>query len=169
MARLTDDWSRAPRRIPAVTADTRFGERRVLLALPNTFMNESGRPVAALAKYYSVPADDIVLVHDDIDLPFGRMRFHFGRGPGGHNGVASVLQALGGVDLWRLRVGVGRPPGRMDPADFVLRRFAKEERPEVDLMVIEAADVLAGFAASGEDEAKRIAGEGNRRREDGPL
>lgn len=169
MARLAADWAKAPRRISAVTASTRIGEMRMLLALPSTFMNESGRPVAALAKYYSVSSDDIILVHDDIDLPFGRMRFHFGRGPGGHNGVASVLQALGGVELWRLRIGVGRPPGRVDPADFVLRRFSKEERPEVDLIVVEAADVLTAFAASGEEEAKRIAGEGNRRREDGPL
>ena len=156
-------FKRAPRPIPAEVVATAVGGRPAVLALPMTFMNRCGPPVAALASYFKVDPARLVLVHDDIDLPFARLRFHFDRGPGGHNGVASVLQALGRRDLWRLRLGVGRPPGRMDPADFVLRRFSKEERVDVDLMVAEGADVIREFAAAGEEKATRLAGEASRR------
>ena len=126
-------------------------------------MNESGQVVAPLVRYYKVDPEDILLIHDDIDLPFGKLRVHVGRGTGGHNGVASVVRSLGGPTLWRLKFGVGRPPGRMDPADFVLRRFYDRERTDVDLMVAEAADVLKVFGAEGGDAARQAAGEANAR------
>jgi PTH1 family peptidyl-tRNA hydrolase len=150
-------FKRAPRRIPAEVVQASVGDRSAVLALPMTFMNESGHAVRRLMKYYK--ADRLMLVHDDIDLPFGKLRLHFGRGTGGHNGVASVVRSLGDDGMWRLKVGVGRPPGRMDPADFVLRRFTKEERADMDLVVAEAADVLRSFGEEGEDPARQRAGE----------
>jgi PTH1 family peptidyl-tRNA hydrolase len=126
-------------------------------------MNESGQVVAPLIRYYKVDPEDIVVVHDDIDLPFGKLRFHYGRGTGGHNGVASIVRSLGGPTLWRLKFGVGRPPGRMDPADFVLRRFYDRERNDVDLMVAEAADILRTFGAAGGEAARQAAGEATAR------
>lgn len=157
------EFRRAPRRMRALVAAADLPGGRTVLALPSVFMNESGRAVAPLLRYYKVPEDRLVLVHDDIDLPFGKLRFHFGRGTGGHNGVASVVAALGSVALWRLKVGVGRPPGRMDPAAFVLRRFSRPERPDVDLMVAEAAGVLRAFAAAGGETARQHAGDATAR------
>ena len=130
-----------------------------MLAEPGCFMNESGQVVAPLVRYYKVDPEDILLIHDDIDLPFGKLRFHFGRGTGGHNGVTSVVKSMGTTDMWRLKFGVGRPPGRMDPADFVLRRFTPTERTDVDLLVDAAADVLRSFASEGGDAATQRAGE----------
>ncbi len=135
----------------------------VTLALPTTNMNQSGGPVAGLIGYYGVAFDRLVVVHDDIDLPFGRLRFQFDRGPGGHNGVASVVKSIDSREFWRLKIGVGRPPGRMDPADFVLRRFSKNELTDVELLVAEAADVLTTFAVDGGDAAQQYAGEATKR------
>ena len=156
-------FRRAPRCIRARVAAVDLPAGRAWLALPSTFMNESGRGVVPLLRYYRVPVDRLVLAHDDIDLPFGKLRFHFGRGTGGHNGVASVVQALGSDDLWRLKVGVGRPPGRMDPAAYVLQRFSADERPDVDRLVAAAADVLRTFAAAGGERAREEAGEASAR------
>jgi PTH1 family peptidyl-tRNA hydrolase len=163
VARLAADqgsaFRRAPHWIRARVAAADLPGGRALLAVPTTFMNESGRGVVPLLHYYKVPVDRLVLVHDDIDLPFGKLRFHFGRGTGGHNGVASVVEALGSDSVWRLKVGVGRPPGRMDPADFVLQRFSEQERPDVDRLVAAGADVLRTFAAAGGEKARQEAGE----------
>jgi PTH1 family peptidyl-tRNA hydrolase len=127
--------------------------------MPRTFMNTAGQAVAPLARYYDVAPDGILLVHDDIDLPFAKLRVQMGRGPGGHNGVDSVIRSLGTRDCWRLKIGVGRPPGRMDPADYVLRRFSKKERPEIDLTVQLGADLVEVFAAEGGEAARQRAGE----------
>lgn len=134
-----------------------MGGNRAMLALPMTFMNESGRPVHSLVKYFK--PERLLVVHDDIDLPFGKLRLHEGRGAGGHNGVASIQRTLGDTGFWRLKIGVGRPPGRMDPADFVLRRFTKQEQPDIDLVVVEAADVVRSFAEDGAESARQMAGE----------
>ena len=133
------------------------------MALPTTYMNESGGPVAGLVDYYGIELARLVVIHDDIDLPFGRLRFQFDRGPGGHNGVASVAKSLGSREFWRLKIGVGRPPGRMEPADFVLRRFTKKEQTDVGLLIVEAADVLAAFATDGEEAARQYAGDATNR------
>jgi PTH1 family peptidyl-tRNA hydrolase len=156
-------FKRAPRRILAEIAEFRFFDARVVLAMPLTFMNESGSPIAGLVKYFDVEPERLVLVHDDIDLPFGKLRFQGGRGSGGHNGVASVMRSLGSRDVWRLKVGVGRPPGRMDPADFVLRPFTKVERPDVDLLVAAGAEVLAIFVEHGAEAARQEAGDATTR------
>jgi PTH1 family peptidyl-tRNA hydrolase len=139
------------------------GERTATLALPTTYMNESGGPVAGLVDYYGIELGQLVVIHDDIDLPFGRLRFQFDRGPGGHNGVASVAKSLGSREFWRLKIGVGRPPGRMDPADFVLRRFTKKEQSDVESLVVEAADVLVAFATDGDEAARQYAGDATQR------
>jgi len=158
-----ESFKRAARRILAEVVEADIDGRRAVLALPATFMNESGGPVSGLARYYGIETNRLVLVHDDIDLPFGKLRFQAGRGAGGHNGVASVMRSLGSRDVWRLKIGVGRPPGRMDPADFVLRPFSKAERADVDLIVAEAADTVRRFIAAGGDEAQQYAGEATRR------
>lgn len=150
---------KAKRFIRAEVAEVRLGSASVVLALPRTFMNTVGQAVAPLARYYHVDPDRILVIHDDIDLPFGRLRAQVGRGPGGHNGVASIVRSLGTRDFWRLKIGVGRPPGQQDPADYVLKRFTKKERPEVDLIVQYCADIAEVFAGEGGDAAIQQAGE----------
>jgi peptidyl-tRNA hydrolase, PTH1 family len=154
---------RGPKRIQARASTVDIGGVRCVVAVPMTFMNLSGGPVSGLVKYYGVEAENLVVVHDDIDLPFARLRFHFGRSAGGNNGVASVIRSLRTSDFWRVRIGVGRPPGGMDPADYVLRRFAARERDTVDLMIREAADIVEAFVTSGEEEAKLAAAEASKR------
>lgn len=125
----------------AVVAGTVREGQAVTLALPTTFMNVCGPPVASLLRYYKIDPFDLLVVHDDIDLPFARLRLQYARGSGGHNGVRSIVQSLGNNEFHRLKVGVGRPPGRTDPAAFVLKPFRPTEREVVDILVQEAADV----------------------------
>lgn len=140
--RLGETPGRAPSRISAAIAQTGIGDDRTLFVLPYVFMNESGRVVRAALDYYKIPSDALLVVHDDIDLPFGRLRLQVAGGSGGHNGIRSVESALGTKEFSRLKIGVGRPPGSQDPADYVLRPFSKSERPEVDVVVEDAADVV---------------------------
>jgi len=133
---------RGPLRVRCELAEVRHGKERVVLATPNSFMNSAGGPVASLLKYFKAAPDDLLVVHDDIDLAFARLRLQVGGGHGGHNGIRSIVEALGTQDFSRLKVGVGRPPGQMDPADYVLKPFTKAEREEVDLLVVDAADVI---------------------------
>lgn len=155
---------RAPRLIRADVATIHPGGERGMIAIPRVFMNESGRAVVPLVRYHRVAGDRLLVVHDDIDLPFGKLRAQYGRGHGGHNGVRSVATMLGGTEFWRLKVGVGRPPGRMDPADYVLRRFGKDERPEIDVTIQYAADLVEEFiTGSGEavrERAGQLSGDG---------
>ena len=123
-------------------AEVRIGSDKVVLAAPMSYMNESGGPVAATLRYLKADVSDLLVIHDDIDLDFGRLRLQVGGGSGGHNGIRSLEQSLGTKEFSRLKVGVGRPPGRQDPAEFVLKRFGSRERPEVDLMVVDAVDVV---------------------------
>lgn len=118
----------------------RLGGRSVVLAKPRVYMNESGRQVGPLAKFYSVAPADVITIHDELDIDFGRIRLKLGGGEGGHNGLRSVASALGTRDFQRVRVGIGRPPGRKDPATFVLENFTAAERPEVGLLCEQAAD-----------------------------
>lgn len=142
LERSGETAGKAPSRVSGAIAQTGIGDDRTLFLLPYVYMNESGRVVRAALDYYKVPAEDLLVLHDDIDLPFGRLRLQVAGGSGGHNGIRSLESALGTKDFSRLKVGVGRPPGSQDPADYVLRTFSKSERPDVDLMVEDAAEVV---------------------------
>ncbi|AYJ48775.1 aminoacyl-tRNA hydrolase [Rhodococcus sp. P1Y] len=118
----------------------RLAERSVIVAKPRTFMNLSGQPIAALARFFSVEPGCVVVVHDELDLDFGTIRLKLGGGEGGHNGLRSTTQHLSTKDYLRMRVGIGRPPGRMDPASYVLKPFSAAERKDLGVIVEEAAD-----------------------------
>ena len=133
----------------AVVATGRLAGHPVTLAKPQTFMNLSGGPVAALRSFYKIPPDQIVVIHDDLDLPFETIRLKLGGGDGGHNGLRSVTAALGTRDYLRVRVGIGRPPGRMDAADFVLRDFSAAERKLLPLVLERAADAVEALLHQG--------------------
>ena len=124
-------------------------------------MNESGQAVAPLCRYYGIESDRILVIHDDIDVPFGKLKVQWGRGHGGNNGVRSVIGSLKTEDFWRLKIGVGRPPSHMDPADYVLGRFRSNESEAVDVAVYRAADVAAMFITDGGERARQFAGELN--------
>jgi PTH1 family peptidyl-tRNA hydrolase len=121
----------------------------VTLGKPLSFMNLSGGPVAALRGFYKVPPDRIIVVHDELDLPFETIRLKTGGGDNGHNGLRSITAALGTRDYHRVRVGIGRPPGRMDPADFVLRDFSSAERVLLPLVLTRAADMAEAVLSRG--------------------
>ncbi len=121
---------------------------RIVLAKPSVFMNESGGPVSGLLKFFRIPLDRLLVVHDELDLPLGTLRLKLGGGEGGHNGLRSVSRATGSTSYGRVRLGVGRPPGRMDPADFVLRDFAAAERATVALMIVDAAATIEQVVTS---------------------
>ncbi len=129
-------------RFSAAVAEGLLAGRPVTLGKPMTFMNLSGGPVAGLCGYYKVPTDRLVVVHDELDIPFGTLRLKRGGGDNGHNGLRSVSQSLATREYYRVRLGIGRPPGRMDPAAFVLRDFSAAERTELPLLLEVAADAV---------------------------
>ncbi len=131
---------KAHKRSGAEVASGGLAGHSVLLAKPRCYMNESGRQIGPLAKFYSVAPTDIVVIHDDLDLEFGRIRLKIAGGEGGHNGLRSVVAALGTKEFQRVRIGIGRPPGRKDPATFVLENFTAAERAEVPTICEQAAD-----------------------------
>ena len=127
---------------------------RVVLAKSTGYMNVSGGPVAALARALGIEPARILVVHDELDLPLGSLRLKFSGGEGGHNGLKSVTQHLGTREYARLRIGIGRPPGQMDPADYVLRDFAKNEQPEIAVVIEEAADAVIAVVTRGLEKAQ---------------
>ena len=133
----------------SAVADGHLDGTPVTVAKPLTFMNESGGPVAGLRGYYHLDPGHIVVIHDELDLPFGTIRLKLGGGDNGHNGLRSVSAALGTRDYYRVRVGIGRPPGRMDPAAFVLRDFSAAERKELPFLIDRSADATAALLAAG--------------------
>lgn len=138
-------FKRGPLRVRAEIA--RVASLETLLAIPLTFMNESGAAVRSLLAYYKIEPASLLVVHDDIDLAFGRLRLQIGGSSGGNNGIRSIEAHLGRRDFARLKVGVGRPPGSRDPAEHVLRRFTQAEREEAALLVEDAADVAERWLA----------------------
>jgi len=127
----------------------RPGGPKLVLAKPNSFMNVSGGPVSALAAFYGVPAERVVIVHDELDIPFDSLKLKVGGGHGGHNGVRDVAKALGTPEFPRVRVGIGRPPGRQDPADWVLDSFGAAERPNLPIAIADAADAVEQLVDEG--------------------
>lgn len=120
----------------------RPGGPKMVLAVPNTFMNVSGGPVAGLARFYSVEPERIIILHDELDIPFDTLKLKVGGGHGGHNGVRDVAKALDTPEFPRVRVGIGRPPGRQDPADWVLAPFGGTDRAALPSLVSDAADAV---------------------------
>ncbi|MGO4599214.1 aminoacyl-tRNA hydrolase [Terrabacter sp. 2RAF25] len=126
------------------------GGPKVVLAVPSSYMNESGGAVAGLMKYYDVPVERLVVIHDELDIDAGLVRLKQGGGEGGHNGLRSVTKSLGSKDYLRVRLGIGRPPGRQDPADFVLKDFSKAERTDVlPFLLDEGADAVEALIEVG--------------------
>lgn len=115
---------------------------RVILAKPSTYMNTSGGPVAGLAQYFGIDPDHVIVVHDEVDIPFGDIKLKSGGGEGGHNGLRDITKALGTRDYVRVRAGVGRPPGRMDTADYVLKNFSGAEAKDLPFLLDDAADAV---------------------------
>lgn len=129
---------------------------KVVLAKPSSYMNVSGGPVAGLAQFFSIAPEQVVVVHDELDLPFGTVRLKRGGGEGGHNGLRDISKALGSKQYVRVRVGIGRPPGRMDPADFVLRDFSPTERKELPFLLGDAVDAIELLVHRGLTDAQQV-------------
>lgn len=142
----------------AVIAEGRLspGGPKLVLAKPGTYMNLSGGPVAGLARFFKVEAPQIIAVHDELDLDFDTVRIKSSGGPGGHNGLRDLIARLGTQDFIRVRVGIGRPPGRQDPADYVLRNFGVEERKVLPNLLEDAADAVALIAGEGLIAAQNV-------------
>ncbi|MGO4121541.1 aminoacyl-tRNA hydrolase [Arthrobacter sp. YAF16] len=132
-----------------------IGGPRVVLAKPLSYMNVSGGPVSALAKFYDIEPARVIAVHDEIDIPFNTVKLKIGGGEGGHNGLRDISKALATKDYLRVRVGVGRPPGRMDTADFVLRDFAAPEKKELPFLIDAAADAVEALVRDGLQSAQQ--------------
>lgn len=153
----------AARQARAVSAETRVGTLpggrlgpRVVLATPLDFMNLSGGPVSGLMKYHGIDVDHLVVLHDELDIDFGTVRLKKGGGEGGHNGLRSITQSLGTKDYHRIRLGIGRPPGRMDVADFVLRDFSSTERAELPFLLGDGTDAVERLLHHGLEAAQQF-------------
>ncbi|HEY7484482.1 MAG TPA: aminoacyl-tRNA hydrolase [Streptosporangiaceae bacterium] len=133
----------------AEVIEGRLGGERVVLAKPRSYMNESGGPVSAVRDFFKVPLDRLIVVHDELDIPYGAIRLKKGGGDNGHNGLRSLTKSLGSRDYLRVRFGIGRPPGRMDAATFVLRDFSAAERKELALHLEQAADATEALVHEG--------------------
>ena len=145
---------RAHKAARAEVVESRLGDPgidapRIVLARARCYMNESGGPLKALATFYKLPADRLVVVHDELDLPFGTLRVKLGGGDNGHNGLRSVRSSLGTGDFYRVRIGIGRPPGRQDVSDHVLSDYSSAERRDVPFQVDRAADAVESLIVDG--------------------
>jgi PTH1 family peptidyl-tRNA hydrolase len=144
----------------AEVAETRLGygleAPQLVLVKPLTYMNLSGGPVTALSNFYKVPSAQIIAVHDELDIPYGQLRLKVSGGEGGHNGLRSMSASMSTKDYVRLRFGIGRPPGRQDPADFVLSDFNATERKELEFLVDRAADAVEAVVVKGLAPAQQI-------------
>ena len=127
----------------------RLAGASVILAKPRSFMNDSGGPVVNAARFFKVAPERVMVIHDDLDLPFGTLKLKRGGSDGGHNGLKSITSALGSKDYVRVRLGIGRPPGRQDPADYVLREFGAAERRDLPVDVDRAADAVEMVLSDG--------------------
>jgi PTH1 family peptidyl-tRNA hydrolase len=134
----------------------RLGAVRVVLARPRSFMNESGGPVKAVRDFYKVPTERLLVMHDELDLDFGAIRLKKGGGDNGHNGLRSITKSIADKEYLRLRFGVGRPPGRMDAASFVLKDFSATERKELPFFVDRAADAVESVVAKGLEATQNV-------------
>jgi len=137
----------------AIVTDAPYNEHKLILAKPQTYMNLSGQSAQGLIHFYKLELSNVLIAHDDLDLPFGAIRMRPTGGPGGQKGLASTIEQLGTKDIPRLRLGIGRPPGKMDPAAYVLQDFSKDETKELSSILDRAADAVLTFVADGLDKA----------------
>lgn len=137
----------------AIVMSTTHEERKLILAKPQTFMNLSGQSVQGLAHFYKVPFTNMLVLSDDLDIPFGTIRIRASGGPGGQRGMASIIEKLGSKDFPRLRLGIGRPPGRMDPAAYVLQSFSRDETQTLSEVLDRGADAVLAFVTHGLNKA----------------
>ena len=137
----------------AIVMDARYEDHKIILAKPQTYMNLSGQSVQGLAHYYKIPFTHLMILSDDLDLPFGTIRIRASGGPGGQRGLSSILEKLGTNDIPRMRLGIGRPPGRMDPADYVLHNFSRDDMQDISGILDRAADAALEFVLNGLDAA----------------
>lgn len=137
----------------AIVTTTSYEDRRLILAKPQTYMNLSGQSAQGLLHFYKLPTEHMLIAHDDLDIPFGTIRMRPGGGPGGQKGVASTIERLGTKDFARLRLGIGRPPGRMDPSAYVLQDFSRDEMKILSELLDRAADATLEFVLNGLDKA----------------
>lgn len=156
--RLCEKWGVRMSRMQnkALVASTNQGGRKILLAKPQTFMNLSGQAVAPLLKFYKVPLENLLVAHDDLDIPFGTLRIRPGGGPGGQKGVGSIIQLLGTQQFPRLRLGIGRPPGQMDAAAYVLQDFGAGDQEVLKMVLDRAADAAVMFVEKGLNPAMNL-------------
>ncbi len=139
----------ANRRVRCAVSEAGDAGARLVLARPLAYMNESGGPVQQAAAWYKVPPERMIVLHDDLDLETATVRLKRGGGHAGHNGLRDIARRLGTADFHRVRIGIGRPPGRMDPADYVLLRFSAKERQDIDVALQEATDAVLGLVHDG--------------------
>jgi PTH1 family peptidyl-tRNA hydrolase len=137
----------------AIITTATYQERKLILAKPQTYMNLSGHSAQGLLNFYKIPVENLLIAHDDLDLPFGTIRIRPKGGPGGQKGMASTIEQLGTNDFPRLRIGIGRPPGRMDPAAYVLQNFSKDEFKILSELIDRAADAALEFVMNGVNAA----------------
>ena len=142
------------KRAHAQVAEERLQGQRAVLAKPSSYMNESGGPVKGLLDFYKVPMERLVVIHDELDIPFNTLRLKLGGGDNGHNGLKSIRRSTGSGEFYRVRVGIGRPPGRQDPADFVLKPWGSAERKELPMLVSDAADAVELLVHEGLERAQ---------------
>ena len=137
----------------AIVTSATYEDRKLILAKPQTYMNLSGQSAQGLLNFYKLPMENMLVAHDDLDLPFGTIRIRPGGGPGGQKGMASTIERLGTKDFPRLRIGIGRPPGRMDPAAYVLQDFSRDEMKTLSEIVDRAAEAALTFVVDGLNKA----------------
>jgi len=141
------------KRAHAMVAEAKLGmpgsQTPIVLVESLSYMNESGGPIKALMQFYDIPAERLIAVHDELDIPFSALRVKLGGGDNGHNGLKSMRKSLGTGDFYRVRIGIGRPPGRQDPAAFVLKPFASSERAELPELIERAADATCSLITAG--------------------
>jgi peptidyl-tRNA hydrolase, PTH1 family len=137
----------------AIVMNTTYEECKLILAKPQTYMNLSGQSVQGLIHVYKIPLTNVMILSDDLDLPFGTIRIRASGGPGGQRGLSSILERLGTKDVPRLRLGIGRPPGRMDPANYVLQNFSRADLQGISEILDRAADAVLAFVAHGLNKA----------------
>ena len=133
----------------AIVTTATYEDRKLILAKPQTYMNLSGQSVQGLVNFYKIPLTNIMILSDDLDIPFGTIRIRAAGGPGGQRGLASVIESLGTKEFSRLRLGIGRPPGRMDPANFILQNFSRDEMKSISEILDIAADAVLEFVKNG--------------------